>query len=110
MFPHHRFLNSTTVPLATALKATTAAALLAAAQTAPAQSPSKDAAYGLSGSVGVGVATLPTYEGSPERRSVVGPDLMLSYRSRDWGTVALGQRGLVWQAYEASGFRLCRRT
>ena len=74
--------------LATALKATTAAALLAAAQTAPAQSTSKDAACGLSGSVGVGVgvATLPTYEGSPERRSV------------------------VWQAYEASGFRLCRRS
>lgn len=72
--------------LATALKATTAAALLAAAQTAPAQSTSKDAACGLSGSVGVGVATLPTYGGSPERRSV------------------------VWQAYEASSFRLCRRS
>jgi MipA family protein len=103
---HHLFLSPTTATLAIALKAVAAASLLAASQSVPAQSDPKDPPYGLSGSVGLGVATLPTYEGSPNRRTLVVPDLLLSYRTRDWGTFELGQRGLVWHALEAGGFRL----
>lgn len=62
-------------------------------------------AYGLSGRIGLGVATTPTYEGSPNRRTLAGPDLTLSYRSRDWGTVEFGQRGLFWTAVEAGRFK-----
>lgn len=55
---------------------------------------------GLSGSVGAGVATAPTYEGSPHRRVLLAPQLSLSYRTQDWGTVELGDRGAVWRAYD----------
>ena len=70
-----------------------------------AQSASQEPAYGLSGRIGLGVATVPTYEGSPNRRTLAGPELSLSYRSRDWGSVEFGQRGLVWNAVDAGRFR-----
>lgn len=54
--------------------------------------------------MGLGVATVPTYEGSARRRTVAVPELSLLYRSRSWGTVELGQRGLNWQAFEAGAF------
>jgi MipA family protein len=88
------------------IKAAAAAALLVASQAVPAQSGPTDRPYGLSGSVGVSAATRPTYEGSPNRRTAADLNLLLSYRTRDWGTVELGPRGLVWQALEAGGFRL----
>ena len=71
----------------------------------PALARSAGFAGGLSGRVGLGVATVPTYEGSPNRRTLAVPDLTLSYRSRDWGTVEFGQRGLFWNAVEAGRFR-----
>jgi outer membrane scaffolding protein for murein synthesis (MipA/OmpV family) len=89
----------------TALQAVLAATFLALCPLVQAQTASQEPPYGLSGRIGLGVATVPTYEGSPNRRTLAGPDLMLSYRSRDWGTVEFGQRGLFWNAVEAGQFR-----
>jgi MipA family protein len=84
-------------------------AMLVAAAALPhaahAQTPSEEPPYGFSGSVGLNAVNLPTYEGSPNRRTLAGPDLTLSYRTRDWGTLELGQRGLAWQALEVGAFR-----
>ena len=51
---------------------------------------------GLSGTLGAGAMNIPTYEGSPNRRSVVVPDLSLVYRTESAGTVEMGPRGLIW--------------
>lgn len=87
------------------LQAVLAATFLALSPFAQAQSLAQEPAYGLSGRIGFGVATMPTYEGSPNSRTLAGPELALSYRSRDWGTVEFGQRGLIWNAVEADRFR-----
>jgi MipA family protein len=92
-------------PFPLIVQATLAATFFALSPLSQAQSASPEPAYGLSGRIGLGVATVPTYEGSPNRRTVAGPDLTLSYRSRDWGTVEFGQRGLTWTAVEAGRFR-----
>jgi MipA family protein len=89
----------------TAMQAVLAATFLALCPPVQAQSVSQEPAYGLSGRIGLGVATMPTYEGSPNRRTLASPDLTLGYRSRDWGTVEFGQRGLIWNAVEAGRFR-----
>ena len=104
-FEHDRHGN-TAVTSVTAMQAAMAATFLALCPPVHAQSASQEPAYGFSGRVGLGVASVPTYEGSPNRRTLVGPDLTLSYRSRDWGTVEFGQRGLFWNAFEAGRFRL----
>ena len=101
---HDRHGN-TAVTVVTAMQAAVAATFLALCPLVQAQSVSQEPAYGLSGRIGLGVATVPTYEGSPNRRTLAGPDLTLSYRSRDWGTVEFGQRGLFWNAVEAGRFR-----
>lgn len=49
--------------------------------------------------------TVSTYEGSPNRSTLAGLDLMLSYRIRIWGTIEFGQRGRFWNAVEAGRFR-----
>jgi len=98
--------GNTAVTSVTAMQAVLAATFLALCPFVQAQSVSQEPAYGLSGRIGLGVATVPTYEGSPNRRTLAGPDLTLSYRSRDWGTVEFGQRGLIWNAVEAGPFRL----
>jgi outer membrane scaffolding protein for murein synthesis (MipA/OmpV family) len=82
-----------------------AATFLALCLPVQAQSVSPEPTEGFSGRIGLGVATVPTYEGSPNDRTVAGPELTLSYRSRDWGSVELGQRGLIWNAVDAGGFR-----
>ena len=89
----------------TAVQAVLAATFLALCPLVQAQSVSQEPVHGLSGRIGLAVATVPTYEGSPNRRTLAGPDLTLSYRSRDWGSVEFGQRGLVWNAVEAGLFR-----
>ena len=91
--------------MVTAMQAAVAATFLALCPLVQAQSVSQEPAYGLSGRIGLGVATVPTYEGSPNRRTLAVPDLTLSYRSHDWGTVELGQLGLFWNAVEAGRFR-----
>ena len=93
------------VAAVTAMQAVLAATFLALSPLVQAQSVSQEPAYGLSGRIGLVVSTVPTYEGSPNRRTLAGPDLTLSYRSRDWGTVEFGQRGLIWNAVEAGRFR-----
>lgn len=93
------------LPSVIATQAVLAITFFALSPPVQAQSVSQEPAYGLSGRIGFGVATMPTYEGSPNRRALAGPDLTLSYRSREWGTVELGQRGLIWNAVEAGRFR-----
>jgi len=88
-----------------AVQAVLAAGLLVLYPLAQAQPASAEPALGFSGRIGLGLATVPTYEGSPNHRTVAGPDLTLSYRSREWGSVEFGQRGLVWNAVEAGRFR-----
>ena len=97
--------GNTAVTLVTAMQAGLAATFLALCPPVQAQTVSPEPAYGFSGRIGLGVATVPTYEGSPNRRTLAGPELTLSYRSRDWGTVEFGQRGLIWNAVEAGRFR-----
>lgn len=95
----------TAVTSVTAMQAVLAATFLALCPLVQAQAVSQEPTYGLSGRIGLGVATVPTYEGSPNDRTLAGPELALSYRSRDWGTVEFGQRGLMWNAVEAGRFR-----
>lgn len=97
--------RATAVIAATAVQSVLAASFLALCPLVHAQSVSPEPAYGLSGHIGLNVVTMPTYEGSPNTRTLAGPDLTLSYRSRDWGTVEFGQRGLFWRAIEAGRFR-----
>lgn len=101
---HDRRDNTAVTPV-TAMQAVLAATFLALCPPVHAQSVSPEPTYGLSGRIGLGVATVPTYEGSPNRRTLASPDLTLSYRSRDGGTVEFGQRGLFWNAVEAGRFR-----
>lgn len=61
---------------------------------------------GFSGSVGLGLISTPSYEGSPRRRLLVGPEFSLSHRSPRWGTVSLSPRGLQWQFLEVGGLAL----
>lgn len=89
----------------TAMQAVLAAAFLTLCPLTQAQSVSPEPPYGISGRIGIGVASVPTYEGSPNRRTLAAPELTLSYRSRDAGTIEFGPRGLVWNAVEAGGFR-----
>lgn len=88
-----------------AMQAVPAATFLALCPLAQAQAESQEPTYGLSGRIGPGVATVPTYEGSTNRRALAAPDLTLVYRTRDRGTVEFGQRGLIWNAVEAGLFR-----
>ena len=92
-------------PFARAGQAALAATFLALCPAAQAQSVSQEPAYGLSGRIGLNVVGMPTYEGSPNTGTLAGPDLTLSYRSREWGSVEFGQRGLMWNAVEAGRFR-----
>ena len=96
-------------PFALTAQAALAATFLALCPPAQAQSVSQavsqQPAYGFSGRIGLTVVSMPTYEGSPNTRTLAGPDLTLSYRSREWGSVEFGQRGLMWNAVEAGRFR-----
>ncbi len=95
----------TALSTATAVQALLAVAFLALSAQVQAQSVAQEPPYGLSGRIGLVAASVPTYEGSPNRRTLAGPDLTLIYRSRDGGTVEFGQRGLFWNAVEAGAFR-----
>lgn len=97
--------DRTTVATVSVLQAALAATAFALCLPVQAQSASQEPTDGFSGRIGMVVATVPTYEGSPNRRTLVSPDLTLSYRSSDWGTVEFGQRGLFWNAVEAGRFR-----
>lgn len=101
----HDRRGNTAVASATAVQAVLAATVLALCPLVQAQSVSQEPAYGLSGRIGLGVANVPTYEGSPNRRTLAGPDLTLSYRSREWGTVEFNPRGLTWNAVDAGRLR-----
>ena len=93
---------------AAATQAFLAAAFLALPPAAQAQSEAPvppEPPYGLSGRIGMSAVTTPTYEGSAKRRTLAAPDLTLSYRSREWGTVEFGQRGLAWNPFDADPFR-----
>lgn len=87
------------------MRAVLATALAALCSLTQAQSLSQEPAYGFSGHIGMGVAAMPTYEGSPNDRAIAAPELALTYRSHDWGTVELGPRGVFWNAFESGRFR-----
>ncbi|WP_305725164.1 MipA/OmpV family protein [Hydrogenophaga sp.] len=101
---HDRRDNTAVTPV-TAMQAVLAATFLALCPPVHAQSVSQEPTYGLSGRIGLNAVSMRTYEGSPNTRTLAAPDLTLSYRSRDWGTVEFGQRGLIWNAVEAGRFR-----
>jgi MipA family protein len=101
---HDRHGNTAATSV-TVVQAVLAATCLVLCSLVQAQSVSQEPAYGFSGRTGLNVVSMPTYEGSPNTRTMVGPDLTLSYRSREWGTVEFGQRGLTWNVIEAGQFR-----
>jgi MipA family protein len=84
----------------------TAQMLLLIALPTMAQEQSPPSEYGWSGHLGVGAATAPTYEGSPNRRGNAIPMLALTYRDPKLGTFDLGQRGLAWIFIEKPLFQL----
>ena len=86
-------------------QAAIAAAFLALCPLAHAQSASPTPPAGFSGRIGAGVATMPTYEGRANSRTLMLPEVAFSYRSRDWGSVEFDQRGLTWNAVESGRFR-----
>lgn len=90
--------------LALPVQAAAAALLGLSALALHKQARGQEPTYGLSGSLGLGAVHLPTYDGSARQRTLAGPDFTLSYRSRQWGVVELGPRGLVWQAVEMGAF------
>lgn len=63
---------------ATAMQSVLAAALLALCPLVHAQSVSTEPAYGLSGRIGLNVVSMPTYAGSPNIRTLAGPDLSVA--------------------------------
>jgi MipA family protein len=71
-----------------------------------AQEQSAPLEYGWSGHLGLGAATAPTYDGSPNRRGTAIPMLALTYRDPNLGTFDLGQRGLAWIFIEKPMFQL----
>jgi outer membrane protein len=88
-----------------AMHAVLAAVVLAMCPLVPAHADPKEPTHGLGGRIGLVVATVPTYQGSPNDRMLAGPDLTVIYRSHDWGTVEFSQRGLIWSPVEAGRFR-----
>jgi len=74
-------------------------------QTIPPAAAPQTPPLGLSGSVGLGVATMPRYEGSPNRRTALAPDLTFSYRTADWGHVDLDRNGLGWTFFDQYDLR-----
>ena len=87
------------------LRAALAATVIVLPVAARAQSASQEPDYGFSGRIGMLAVSTPTYEGSPNRRTLVAPTLSLSYRTREWGSVEFGPRGLVWNAIDQDRFR-----
>ncbi len=83
-----------------------AATCLALCSGVQAQTASHASPEGLSSCFGMLVPTNPTYEGSPNERTLLTPNLTLTHRSQGWGTVQFGQRGRTWNAIEAGRFSL----
>jgi len=72
----------------------------------PAAAEEMSSRHGLSGSIGLGVAYLPTYAGSPNYYTALAPDLELQYRTQHWGHIDLGGNGtpgLSWN-FEQGAF------
>ncbi|MEQ1518203.1 MAG: MipA/OmpV family protein [Usitatibacteraceae bacterium] len=64
-----------------------------------------DAPQGWSGTLGAGVASTATYEGSPRRRTTGVPILTLAYYDKSFGTFELGRQGLSWTMPDLDGFK-----
>ena len=75
--------GNTAVTSVRAMQALLAATFLTLCPPVQAQLVSREPAYGLSGSIGVGVSTVPAYEGIPNRRTLARAELTLSYRRCD---------------------------
>lgn len=59
-------------------------------------------------SVGLGVASLPEYEGASRRVSALVPDLNISYKTDDWGTFGVGSKskGVSWTMIDTEAYSL----
>ena len=59
-------------------------------------------------SVGLGVISLPEYEGASKRISSAAPDLNASYKSEDWGTFGIGSKsnGISWTIVDKHAYSL----
>jgi MipA family protein len=88
------------------LRRAAAQVLLLIALPTMAQEQSAPSEYGWSGHLGLGAASSPTYEGSPNRRGFAIPLLALTYRDPKLGTFDLGHRGLAWIFIEKPMFQL----
>ncbi|QTN22632.1 MipA/OmpV family protein [Rhizobacter sp. AJA081-3] len=86
--PFDHFHRPNARPLC-ALLVIVAAPLVAQAQSTPPRE-------GFSATLGLGVVSSSSYEGSPHRRTLVFPDVSMSYRTQALGTFDLGPQGLTW--------------
>jgi MipA family protein len=57
-------------------------------------------------SLGAGVVSVPEYEGASKRVTSLAPDLNISYKTRDYGSISLGAkgRGLSWTIVEQDAY------
>jgi MipA family protein len=59
-------------------------------------------------SAGLGLVSTPEYEGSSKNVTGVAPDLNIGYKTKDWGTFAIGSkaRGISWTALDTEAYSL----
>src|SRR5437868_4809969 len=77
-----------------------------AAATVPVVAQSAPEPSGWSGNIGIGVATAPTYRGSPNQRITPIPLLSLTYRSPELGLFQANELGFSWTFLNAGRWRL----
>jgi MipA family protein len=59
-------------------------------------------------SLGLGLVSLPEYEGASKRISSLAPDLNASYKTEDWGTFGIGSKsnGISWTIVDTDAYAL----
>ncbi len=59
-------------------------------------------------SAGLGLVSTPEYEGSSKTMTGIAPDLNVSYKTKGWGTFAIGSkaRGISWTALDTEAYSL----
>jgi MipA family protein len=81
---------------------------LVAASIASAQTTDKKNESPWQVSAGLGLVSTPEYEGSSKNVTGVAPDLNIGYKTKDWGTFAIGSkaRGISWTALDTEAYSL----
>jgi MipA family protein len=59
-------------------------------------------------SAGLALVSSPEYEGSSKSLTGIAPDLSIGYKTKDWGTFAIGSkaRGISWTALDTEAYSL----